>query len=303
MPLWWRTARLAGIGGLALGLCALAPGRPRPGADAAEHDGPIGELRYTVTDASLRGAREVAAGHVVLHVENSSARPHQVALWLVPRGRTRQVLMDSMRVTGRPPQGLIPFGGIGPLPAGQKGSMLMRLAPGEYIVYCTLNGTDGDAWFKHGVVAALDVTGESTLDLPYETAYGGIQITDARIAFGATIKTGDRRLMSEGMRRRGWIVAGQQSLQVESFAGPGHAMVLIKSNDPAQMARYAAWQDGRGGTPPNLVSGLPAVPPGQRVYLRVNLTPGGHILFCPIRHARTGLRGYETGEFTQFLVR
>ena len=302
MLLWWRTARLAGIGGLALGLCALAPDRARPGADLTPQRGALPEMRFTITDSSLRGTREARAGHLVLHVDNKAARPHQVALWLVPRGKTRQQEIDSMRLTGRPPRGLIPFGGIGPLPGGQQGSMLMRLPAGEYIVYCTLNGTDGDAWFTHGVLATLDVTGEPNLDLPYELAFSGIQITEARIQFGATIKRGNRRMMSEGVRRRNWVARGQQSIQIESFAGPTHAMVMLKSDDPTQMARYVAWLDGRGA-PPNIVTGLPAVPPGQRVFLRVSLTPGGYILFCPNRHERTGLRGYQTGEFTQFAVK
>ena len=289
-----------GICCLALGLLAMAPAGSRPEA-AAQARRPV-DLSYTITNSHLQGPRTIAAGHVVLHVNNTAPQPHQVALWLLPPNRNRQQVIDSMRATGRPPQGLMPSGGIGPLPAGQKGSLLMRLAPGEYIVYCTLNSTDGDTWFKHGVLTTLDVTGEPELDLPYETAYAGVQMTDARISFGQTVPRGDRRMFSEWRRRRAWTWRGKHSIQIEFFAGPTHALVMIKSDDPAQMARYAAWLDGRGAQPP-LVTGVPAITPGQRAYLRVDLSPGGYILFCPNRHQRTGMRGYQTGEFAQFTVR
>lgn len=289
-----------GISCLALGLLAMAPAGSRPDAPQARR--PV-DLKYTITSSRLDGPRTIAAGHVVLHVDNTAPQPHQVALWLLPPNRDRQQVIDSMRATGRPPQGLVPFGGIGPLRAGQKGSLLMRLAPGEYIVYCTLNGTDGDTWFKHGMVATLDVTGPPERDLPYETASSGIMMGDARISFGQTVQRGDRRVLVELLRRHSYVVRGRQSIQLEGGGGPGHALVLLKSKDPIDMARYGAWLEGRG-TPPEIVSGVPAVSPGQRMYLRVDLSPGGYILFCPNRHQRAGgLRGYQTGEFTQFTVR
>ena len=297
-----RVARLTGVGMLVLGLLALAPGGARPGAPASgrvPH-----QLSYTITDSHLRGPATIAAGHVVLNVENSAAHPHQVAFWLVPPNRNRQQALDSMRATGRPPQNLVPYGGIGPLPAGHKGSMLMRLAPGAYIVYCTLNGTDGDTWFKHGVLATLDVTGAANSDLPNEPADAFILVSDVRIQFGQTVLRGDRRVIHDGVRRRSWIIRGRHSIQVESSAGPTHALVMLKTDDPAEMSRYASWLEGRGPAPANLVTGIPAVPPGQREFLRLELGAGGYILFCPNRHQRVaGMRGYQTGEFTQFTVR
>ena len=298
-----RGVRLVGVGFLVLGLAALAPERAGPVGETGPQR-PLPQLTFTVSNTQLQGTRTVAAGHVVLNVENNGSQPHQVALWLVPPNRNRQQAIDSMRATGRPPQNLVPYGGIGPLPAGQKGSILMRLAPGQYIVYCTLNGTDGDTWFKHGVLTTLDVTGEPNGELPYELPMSFIQMTDQRIQFGQTIPRGNRRVPNEGIRRKSWVVRGRQSIQIESFAGPNHALVLLKSDDPSEMARYAAWLEGRGHNPGSLVTGVPAVPSGQRSFLRVNLAPGGYILFCPNRHQRVaGMRGYQTGEFTQFSVK
>lgn len=287
------------LGGSAV---ALNPASVGPHRHAHRQSGPQ-ELAYVITDSGLRGPATIPAGHVVLRLTNETSVYHQIAVMLVPRGRTAEQDMASMRASGQLPRGLQASGGIGPIAPGASASMLMRLSPGHYLVYCQLNARNGDPYFKHGMVTALEMTGEGTARLAYEDATAGMLVTDARWRFGNTTRRGDRRVMYEGRTRMTEVIRGPQTIQIENNGSPTHAFVILKSGDPKAMTAYIAWLDGRGPAP-DQVTGIPALPSGgAKVYLRVNLLPGAYIAFCPNYHARSGLRGFQTGEFSQFIVR
>ena len=274
---------------------AQAPTRPqRP----VTHD-----LTIVIGDSLIRAPTLFDAGHVILKVTNTGKHFHQVALMLVPRGRSAAEDLRTLRTTGRMPGGLTASGGLGPLPPGQSASVLMRVPPGEYLLLCTLNGPGGDQWFKQGMATSIVAQGVGESRFAYEDAASGLLVSEARFRFGNTTHQGDRLVLFEGRNRLTEVIRGPQTIQIENAGGVPHSVVLIKSETPEVMRAYIAWVDGRGPAP-DIIGGVPALPVGgAREYLRVNLTQGSYVLFCPQFHPRTGLRGYETGEFSQFVAR
>jgi len=271
-----------------------APRLPRPVTAA-----------FTLHDSTLSGPATVTAGHVILKLNNRTTQPHQVALLRLPQGADPLTVLRGMRntrrVTSEP--GFTNAGGIGPLLPGDSGSLLLRLLPGRYLVYCHLNARDGDPYFRHGVATFFEATGPGVTQQPSETALSALLVTDAVMTFAQTMQRGDRRVPRGGTNRGTRLVRGRHSIQIDNFGGQGHAVVILRTVDLKAMSGYVAWLDGRSATVPPMVSGVPALPSGgQTVFLRLNLEPGAYTVFCPNHHIRTGMRGFQTGEFTQFVV-
>jgi hypothetical protein len=269
-----------------------APPKPAP------HD-----VSIVLGDSSIQAPAQFEAGHIILKVTNTSHVYHQVALMRVAQGHSAITDLHSLRDTGRMPNGLVASGGLGPLPPGSSASVLIRVPPGEYLLLCTMNGPKGDPWFRHGMASTIAATGVGESRLAYEDASSGLLVSEARFRFGNTTHQGDRLVLFEGRNRLTEVIRGPQSIQIENAGAVAHAVVLVRSETPEVMRAYVAWQDGRGPAP-DIVGGIPALPVGgAREYLRVNLPQGSYVIFCPQFHARTGLRGYETGEFSQFVAR
>jgi len=265
-------------------------------------------LVLTVTDSTLVvPAGAVTAGVVTIQFVNRGRGVHLLQLMFVTTGRTADEAKTYLLTNDRPPLPLTI--GVGPLEGGQTITATVKLDPGTYLVYDSLPDAHGRPNFRAGIVGSVTLGGTASRDVANIPAVSGLMIA-TRFRFGALLRSGNTWTQAEDRNRSTVVRQGLQTIRIESFVSGTHSVVLARGG-PEVMRQYVEWKEGRRAAPPaGLVGGVTNIPgvsmqPGRmasnRVFLQARLRAGGHILFCADLD-RTGLRGYETGEFTQFSV-
>ena len=138
---------------------------------------------------------------------------------------------------------------------------------------------------------------------PNVVAQAALLIGESSFRFGTMTRRGDQNVMIETRDRNTTLHAGENTIQVDNF-GPGHTVVLLKTDSPDGMRRYGRWMEsGAGDTGGTIIGGLPSVLINGRAYLHVRLDHGTYFLFCPQLHPGATQRGFKLGEYAQFVVR
>jgi len=289
-------ARLAAP--LAVLLAGALGAAPAPGPGQA----PARRLALTITDSALEGARSLPAGLTEIQVTNRGRALHVVQMFAVPEAHTADEVRTALG-RGQVPRWLVPAVGIGPVEAGHAASLTMILQPGQYVLLDDFPGADRRPFFTHGVMHEVTVTGRTVEDVANLPARTGLLVTPRGFRFGQILRRGDTWTLVEGRNRTTLFRPGPMVMRIETPArSPLHSIVIIRG-EPRDMREYGEWLDGRRPAPPEgVVTGVPGIPADTRVFLDFPVTTGIYTVFCPLRHA-TGLRGFETGEFTQFAVR
>lgn len=276
---------------------AAAPAR----AQIAVGGGPV--LAYTVTDSALRGPAAFTVGVVTIQVTNRGRRTHLLQLLkILDARRTIAEARDSISRHDAPPSWTQLRQGVGPVEPGQTISVTVKLDQGgDYLLLDPLAPSGGRSNARNGVVAPLTGTGVMRRGLANMPATAGLMIAN-RFRFGNLFRTGDTWTQSESRDRNTELRPGLQTIRIESFVAGAHSIVIARGGTEV-MRQYVDWREGRRATPPaGLVGGVAGVFFQSRAFVQLRLAGGGYIIFCPDRD-RTGMAGYETGEFTQFVVR
>ncbi len=290
-----------------------------PGADTnitrtALPGDPIQVISFVTTDNSIAGPDTVLNGPVEVRFTNRGRFPHELRFVFVPGSAS---LTSAVRDLKQRPDlaASQALGGAGPLGPGRSMSIVLPIRNGIYVVLCNLPDSAGNPWFKNGVLRILRVTGRSPPVLQPATLPATAAITTSEFSwrFGAAMVRGTNRTLGiEGRTRTTSIPAGPAVIMVDHLGGPGHDLVIIRGDGPLAMDDYTAWRYQGGAAVPDIVGGLPGLFPargGLRAYIRLDLTPGSYLIFCPTLKRGADVpnfvvvRGYQVGEFGQFVVR
>jgi hypothetical protein len=265
---------------------------------------PTRDVAFTATDIGLTGPDSVAADLVNVKLVNRGHEIHQIRFFLVTTApRTAREAVDSLRQSGRLPGWLnLPAGGVGPVAPGQTGVVIQRLQPGQYVVLDDLLGHDAVVWARKGLARALVVRGSASNVQPMVTASAGLLVGNA-FRFGTMLNRRGENVLLEGRNRLSTLHPGDNIIQIENL-GASRSIVLLKTDSPTGMRRFSQWLETGAGDPGGAIAGgVPNSRIGGRVYLRVRMEHGTYFIFCPQTNPQTRLRGFETGEFAQFIVR
>ena len=281
--------------------------------DTSDIDVPIATTKpviatFTITDSGYLGPDTLVGGVIDLRVTNRGKKAHEFRLVEMRLPGTTQPYMDWVRDplhTRVPPT--FPRAGIGPLLPGASSNFILTEGPGEYVIQDMMPVGDGKLGRQVGLLRPLRLVGNAPAQLqpPIMPVQNALLASDLAWRFGFAVTTSGRRsLLVEGRNRRTDLDAGRQLTMMEFLGNANHNAVIIKSDDPFVMREYVAWIQGRRPEPPaGLVTGIPGLYPRMRLYMWLNLTHGGYIVFCPVYHDGKRGYGYELGEYSQFIVR
>ena len=282
-----------------LALALLAPGPA--GTQAGAGGGPV--LSFIISDSAVRGPPSTTAGVVTIQLVNRGRRVHLRQFVLITDGHSADEAKAFLLTNDAPPPSPLSVG-VGPVEAGQTIAVTLKLDPGTYLLFDPVVDARGVKNFRAGVVASIASRGALMRDQPNIPAIAGVMI-GKQFRFGNLFRSGNTWTLSESRNRNTSMPSGLQTIRIESTIPGIHSVVLARGG-PEVMRQYVAWREGRRpAPPPGLVGGVAGVPGSvlnHRTFLQARLAAGGYILFCPDRDARTGLSGFETGEFTQFAV-
>jgi hypothetical protein len=134
-------SRIASLGlrPLRLAAAALSVALPLSGCAAGAHDAAVGSVvRLTERDFRISAPKEVAAGDVVLRVENRGPDAHELIVVRAGKGLL-PLRGDGVTVNEEAVQG----SEVGALEPGQPNSvreLQVHLTPGHYILFCNMSG-------------------------------------------------------------------------------------------------------------------------------------------------------------------
>ena len=230
----------------------------------------------------FQGPDTIAGGWTTIRLVNHSFDVHQIQLIKLPEGLTAQGLVDAF-LEGGDPAGIEPAGGPATIQPFASSTATMNLEPGDYALFCFVEGNDGLPHFAIGMWKALSVTAdggapEPTADFTVDMSDTGFSIPVPITAGTQTVRvnnTGTQRLFVDTLK----LAPGATSLDFLGFFAPG-----------AQPE----------GPPPGApVGGIMAIAPGDHGYFTASFTPGNHFFLTFLEEAPSpGGPPFVVQEFT-----
>lgn len=285
-----------------------------PGADlsttrTADPNGPLQVLDFVANDDSITGPDTVLNGPVEIRFTNRGRFPHELRFVLLPVGRAITASISDLRNN---PGYAVNFarGGAGPLAPGGSMTVVMPIQDGIYVLLCALPDSAGNPWFKSGLLHILRVTGTSPAVLQPATLPANAAITTSEFSWRfstALVRGTNRTLPVEGRARTTALARGPAVIMIDHLGGGGHDLIVMRADGPLAMDDYVSWRYLGGRQAPDIIggfTGLFATKGGLRAYIKLDLTPGSYLIFCPtLKRGTLDGRGFQLGEFDQFIVR
>jgi len=289
-------ARLAG-----LLLCAAASAARAQGAPAAPR--PV-TVTITATPGRLAvSADSVAAGPVTLTLQNRAGTIVSAQLLAVRNDHTPA---DAARLiaAGQPlPEWIGPAGGVGNVAPGASAGVTFAMPPGGYVIASTVTDSTGMPQYRRGYTVTLQATGRRQ-DASVPGVSLAIVAGNAGFRISRVEERNGERFELLGRARGRALSHGDQILEIETQGSVAHEVEIVRMDSTAMLRQYVNWmaRGQRGRAPGRPAGGVGVLPPGRKVWMRVRLEPGSYWIYCNAVH-RAGMRGYETGEYTQIAVR
>ena len=277
---------LAGIGGADVSAQDTAPAAESRLAAAG-----YPEFSIVVTDDGPRFPASVAAGRLLVTLENQSAARSDVTFIQLPAGIT----LADLDAAFANPDGVTPdwFGDIVStggfnVDAGQTGYGVLDLAPGEWLI-----GVGDDNPF-----VPLTVTGDDT----DATTDGADPDADVTLQFDAHAIDLPEQLPD-----------GQQVWHGINASDDSHEMMLIKTPElltPEQVIAAVSAPEGATPAPGQpdpatfefVAAGLKTMSSGHEIWVELNLEPGYYVAICLSPDSETGTPHALLGELDIFTV-
>lgn len=119
---------------------------------------PAADIALMLNDYSFKLSKPLGAGSHVIRVRNYAAQPHEVVLFRLLPGKTKEDLLAWAAAMNEGPPPAETFGGVAPLSNGQSNDMHVDLTPGNYVFVCFVPDVkDQRAHLVHGMVQEFSV--------------------------------------------------------------------------------------------------------------------------------------------------
>ena len=260
-------------------------------------------VTVVATATGLTVPAQIPAGPVLFTFTNRARRVVGAQLLAVLGGHSADEAARLLVGGGQPPPWILPAGGVGPLAPGLSAGVLQTVAAGTYVIASMLPDSDGVAQFQRGYVVGLRAAGQARFAQGGADAVAVLRVGRAFVFQRLAVQNG-RRVELQSRMRSAPIRPGDRVIEVDTRSSAPHEFALVKMDQSVQLRRWPQWiAGGQRGPAPGIAAGGAAMsPPTALFWLKVHLEPGTYWLLCTAIHS-SGRRGFETGEYAQFLVR
>ena len=259
-------------------------------------------VTVTATAVGLEAPAEVPAGPVTIVLVNRARSVVEAQLLAVQGGHTPDEAVRLLQGGAPRPDWLAAAGGVGPLAPGLGAAVTQTLPPGEYLVLSMLPDSTRLPQYRRGYLTVLQATGRADVAARVDGAVAELAVGTS-FRFQRVQTLGGRRVILSGRQRSAPIAPGDHAIEITYGPLATHQVALVRVDSALILRRYADWLAGgqRGPAPGRAWGGVALTPPGRQLWLRARLESGTYWLICTAAHG--GRRGFEIGEYAQFVVR
>ncbi len=244
----------------------------------------IPSVTVTAREYSFDAPDTIPGGRVAIDFQNQGQEEHHAQFLKLNEGVTPEQFVAAL------PQGedvvlslTTIAGGPGATSPGGDSEIILDLTEGSYMMLCFIPSDDGVPHLAKGMLRPFQVSGGATAAQPLDLD-GEVVLSDFSIAMPD-------------------IDAGEQTLRVTNNGPQPHEVVLLKLTEGATLADVQAFMQGQAG-PPSSVSlgGTAGIAPGERAWVRFDMTPGAYVAICFIPDPATGKAHFQLGMASTFTV-
>jgi hypothetical protein len=193
---------------------------------------------------------------------------------------------DSLAVGKRLPSWVTFVGGPNVPAPGATSEVVVRLAPGSYVLLCFVSSSDGITHVAKGMLRPLAVVPVETPILPEPRA-------DARL----TLHDYDFALTP-------WLTRGRRTIRVENSGPQPHEATFVRLARGKTVSDVLSWLKRHDGPPPGeTFGGAAALQRGQVNFVTADFAPGDYALLCFIPDSGDGKPHVAHGMVRQFTVK
>jgi hypothetical protein len=299
LPVSRRTTLRAAVA-LGLGGQLVAGGIRAASAQDAEYP----ELTLVATEYAFDMPATAESGFTRLTLDNQGAADHHAMFFRINDDATPDDFQQAM-MTGDPfavLQVAASHGGPMADPGG-KGSVILDLTPGMYMVVCLIPDEEGTPHAAHGMVAPLEVTEGASEAVAPETsaAVSLVEMSFEGLPAEATAGAVTWEVTNNGEQVHEMYVARLM---------PGMTFDMLmsimmsegESATPMAMEATPAASPAAMGPPFVGIGGIAPMSPGMTNYAELVLEPGEHFAICFVPDPETGMPHYMMGMVAPFTV-
>lgn len=248
----------------------------------------IPEVDIIASEYTFDSPAEIEAGMTYIKMENQGEEIHHVQLLRINDDVTMDEFQAALQQGAEAALPLVTLhGGVGLLPPGGSGRVLVDVPEGQYVLACFVpDDEDGLPHLAKGMLTPLKVVASSSSET--------VQAPNADAE--VTLKDFNFVLPEE-------INSGKQIWKVTNEGPQPHEMILLKLGDNMTAADVGVWMESMEGPPPfEPVGGMQGLNPGDSGYVELDLSPGSYIASCDIPDPASGTPHAELGMLVQFDV-
>lgn len=226
------------------------------------------------------GPSSAKAGWVNITFDNRGVETHVMVLMRLDDGKTFEDAMAAMQAAdGPPPSWMKEAGGVSLIDPGTSMTIVQRLAPGKYLMFCWVHGHH-----EHGMVKELQVEPSVDQGMPPK-ADTQLTLGDYSFRFEPPLKP------------------GMHTIAVRNVGKQPHEAPFIQLFGNTTVMEYATAFEGGSGPPPgHAVGGVNPIQPGETAYVRLAVMPGRYGLVCFVTDPADGKSHAEKGMHQDFEV-
>jgi uncharacterized cupredoxin-like copper-binding protein len=269
----------------------LAAGLLWVAALGAQH-APRADVTIVAGDFFFRAPRTVVGGRTTIRLRNLGPRFHHAVILQLRPGEARDSAVARAKAWVGDPDHAIPGtvsvgGPEGRMPTGDS-FVTTDLAPGEYLIICTIPLSDGAPHASRGMYAPLTVTTRRAASLR-NTPAPDLVVRMTEYAYTP----------SAGRLRSGW-----RTIRVENAGRAEHIAevgVLKPGRSATDLLRWAEGGFRAEDEPKITVGGTTRLAPGRSSDVRLQLHPGHYVIFCML-HGPAGRQHLRLGMIKELTV-
>ena len=207
------------------------------------------------TEYSFDVPAEVAGGVVRMRFTNTGGLPHEFAFARIEEGKTEADVKAVIESGGEPPEWAEDVAGVPALSPGESITVTRTLEPGSYVFLCFFPDPEGTPHAALGMYELFTIVGDS----------------------GATSSEPDATITAtdDGLQVPA-LSAGEQTVQFKNDGTKPHELVLATFEPGKGVRDVDPWIEGgyEGEPPVTFLGGMQTIPPGESVFLTIDLEPG-----------------------------